>query len=345
MLTDKQIKEFRKYLHKSKNPLFFFDDDPDGLCSYLILKKYVQRGKGAVLRVASILDLSLYHKVKEYNPDYIFVLDIPIIDQDFIDQVNVPIIWLDHHTPIERKGVKYFNPVLTNSNEPRPTTYMAYKIAEEKELFLGTLGCISDWYYPEFAKEFSKKYPDLLSSRIKNPPKAIFDSKLGELINIFAFSLKNPTSKVHKIANTLIKIESPYELLENETSRSKFVHKEIKTHVKEFENLMKTLSKVKPTREKLLIVDLPVTKNSYTSIVSNYFLYKYPQKVTIVARKRDYNVLMSIRSKEIDINKILEKSLKDLDGFGGGHKTACGASVRRDQFEDFIKKFKEYLKK
>ena len=50
MLKKTQIEEFRKYLKKSENPLFFFDDDPDGLCSYLILKKYIDKGKGAVLK-------------------------------------------------------------------------------------------------------------------------------------------------------------------------------------------------------------------------------------------------------------------------------------------------------
>ena len=40
MLTDAQIQEIRGFLEKAENPLFLFDDDPDGLTSYLLLKKH-----------------------------------------------------------------------------------------------------------------------------------------------------------------------------------------------------------------------------------------------------------------------------------------------------------------
>jgi len=42
------------------------------------------------------------------------------------------------------------------------------------------VGCISDWFVPEFAKEFSKKYPDLLPKdlKIKSPGTVMFGTKL-----------------------------------------------------------------------------------------------------------------------------------------------------------------------
>ena len=44
MLTKKQINEIREHLEKAQNPLFFFDNDPDGLCSFLLLQRYIGRG-------------------------------------------------------------------------------------------------------------------------------------------------------------------------------------------------------------------------------------------------------------------------------------------------------------
>ena len=35
MIPKKEIKEIRKALSESARPLIFFDDDPDGLCSFL----------------------------------------------------------------------------------------------------------------------------------------------------------------------------------------------------------------------------------------------------------------------------------------------------------------------
>ena len=265
MLSTKQIEEIRGYLKKSENPLFFFDDDPDGLCSYLLLKKYIDKGKGVVLKTKPILEEGLYMKVREYNPDYIFILDIPIVEQEFIDKANVPIIWLDHHKPIDRKGVKYFNPRLNDDKNNKPTTYWAHKITEEKFPWLAAVGTISDWYYPSFAKEFSKQNPKLLPTKIKTPDEAIFNSKLGDIITIFTMVLKNATSKVHRMANLLMKIEDPWELLENETSRSKFINREISKHMNEYEILFEKIDKLKPTKEKIFQVYSPPTKNSYTS--------------------------------------------------------------------------------
>ena len=46
MLTKKQVTEIREHLHHANEPLFLFDNDPDGLCSFLLLQKYVKKGKG-----------------------------------------------------------------------------------------------------------------------------------------------------------------------------------------------------------------------------------------------------------------------------------------------------------
>lgn len=49
-LTTEQINEIRKELDTSFNPLFFFDDDPDGLSSFLLLYRYVREGHGIVVK-------------------------------------------------------------------------------------------------------------------------------------------------------------------------------------------------------------------------------------------------------------------------------------------------------
>lgn len=344
MLTTKQIEEFRNYLNKAENPLFFFDDDPDGLCSYLILKKYINKGKGVVLKTKPTLSEDFYRKVEEYNPDYVFILDIALVDQELLDRINVPVIWLDHHQPQERKRVHYYNPMLNKPQDNKPTTYYANEIAENKFLWLATLGTISDWYYPSFAKEFSKLYPNILPKNVKEANQAIFDSKLGELILIFALILKGPTSKTHRIASLLTKIDDPNELLENITPRSKFINKEIAKLKKEYEYMLKQVESQKPGKEKLFIVFLPLSKNAYTSQISNLMLYRYPKKITMVIRQKDDDYIMSVRSSKQKIEKIFRESLEGLEGFGGGHDLACGGSIAKHQFDIFLNRFKEKLK-
>ena len=52
---------------------------------------------------------------------------------------------------------------------------------------------------------------------------------------------------------------------------------------------------------------------------------------------------MSLRSKEIIIRTVLEKALEGVQGYGGGHEHACGANVKKEDFDRFIENFKKQL--
>ena len=94
MLTTKQISEIKEHLNNAQNPLFFFDNDPDGLCSFILLQRYIKRGKGFPVKSAP-LDKSYFRKINEFNPDYIFILDIPTVSEEFweeIKKINLPIV-------------------------------------------------------------------------------------------------------------------------------------------------------------------------------------------------------------------------------------------------------------
>ena len=73
MLTEKQVKEIHEHLEKAQNPIFFFDNDPDGLCSFLLLQRYIERGKGVAIKSFPSLDASYCRKVEELNADYVFI--------------------------------------------------------------------------------------------------------------------------------------------------------------------------------------------------------------------------------------------------------------------------------
>ena len=74
MLTDDQLDEIRGYLDKAENPLIFFDEDPDGLCSYLLLRKYMDKGRGVIVKRSRDMAELYVRKVEEYSPDIIFIL-------------------------------------------------------------------------------------------------------------------------------------------------------------------------------------------------------------------------------------------------------------------------------
>ncbi len=341
MITNEQINEIKQYLRNSENPLIFFDDDTDGLSAYLLLRRYMNKGKGVILKTAPILNLENIRKVKENNPDLIIVLDIAIVEQEFIDSVNVPIIWLDHHPALKRENVHYYNPRVNDENDARCTTYWCYKITN-KDFWIAMVGIVSDWYLPEFKDRFAEEYPELLDKDVKDVGKAYFDSRLGELIKVFYFLLKGKSNDVNKNIAVLNRVENPNEILEQTTSRGKFLFNYAEK-IKKYYDVMLKEALDKKTKGKLYVYIYSNRKHSFTNMLSTELSYRLDNEVIILGRQTGDRVKFSIRSKRINIQKILEKALVDADGYGGGHEKACGGNVSVDSFSKLVEVFRRSI--
>ena len=49
------------------------------------------------------------------------------------------------------------------------------------------------------------------------------------------------------------------------------------------------------------------------------------------------------RAKNKAIPEALERALQGLEGYGGGHEYACGANINKEDFDEFVKRLREYL--
>src|SRR3989344_2603110 len=339
MIPKSKLLEIKNFLEKSENPLFFFDDDTDGLCSYLLLKKHIDRGKGIITKTTPNLTVDFLPKVEYNRPDFIFILDKPLVDQELIDRINVPVIWLDHHGPYERKGVKYYNPRLQRKSDGRPTSYWCYKVVNEN-LWIAMVGCIGDYFLPEFTKEFSKKYPGLIKKI--NLDKIKFDSELGKLVKTVSFILKGKISEVNEFIDLIYNVESPDEILNQTTNRGKLIYQKYEKINKIYSRFLEEALKIK-TKEKLFLYFNNTTSITFNEELANELIYKFPRKVVIVGREKENMMRLSLRSRKIVLPPILEKALKGLDGFGGGHEHACGAKVSKEDFPEFIERIKKFI--
>ncbi|MFH1401192.1 MAG: DHHA1 domain-containing protein [Nanoarchaeota archaeon] len=337
---DEMIEKMRSVLENSTRPLFLFDDDPDGLVSFLLLYRFAGEGKGVVLKIFPELDERLLGKVEEYGPDVVFILDKPMVSQDFLDKVHVPIYWIDHHQLQDRKKVHYFNPKLWDPIDNRPTSYWAYRIVRQ-DLWLGMVGMVSDWFVPEFADEFSAAYPDLLSVDVRTPDAALFTTPIGKLARIFSFNLKGTTSEVNKSVRVLTRIEDPKEILDHVTARGKFIYKKFEVLDKAYRRI---LASVKVTRDPIIYFEYADDSRSFTSNMSNELLFLHPKKIIIIARRKDEELRMSLRSGTVPILPVLNKALEGLEGYGGGHEMACGANVKARDREEFLSRIKAGIK-
>ncbi|MCB9362314.1 hypothetical protein H6504_02670 [Candidatus Woesearchaeota archaeon] len=341
--TKQQVEQLRDELEHCSNPLFIYDDDNDGLSAYLLLYRYKREGRSIILKSQPNLDLKFLSLVEDQQPDKIFVLDVPQIDQEFLDAVNVPVIWIDHHGPYERNGVKYYNPRMRGDEYNAPTSYLCYQIVEQ-DLWLALIGIIGDWFYPDIAKDFSKEHSDLLPAHISSPPDALFGSKIGVLSHAFNFILKGDMQEVTKYIKALTTIEDPYEILDQKTECGAFIYKKYQKYYEEYSSLLKEAMQ-SVAKSPLVVFIYGEDKTAFTTELSNEILYRYPEKVIIVGREKDGMLKCSLRSgKNHIVRDMLQQALVGVQGHGGGHEHACGAGVNKDDWERFLGSFKEQLR-
>ncbi|MFH0936084.1 MAG: DHH family phosphoesterase [Candidatus Woesearchaeota archaeon] len=340
MISNKELSDIKKILDKVRKPLFFFDDDEDGLCSYLLLKRHFGKGEGVFVKGNLYVNYS--KKAESYGPDYVFILDKPVVTQEFIDDIKAHIIWIDHHTPIKLDNIKCYNPRIKDPDDRRPVSYWCYKIVK-KDLWIATVGCIGDWYLPEFSKDFSKKYGDLLPVFIKDPGNALFKSKVGELCKIFNFILKGKSLDIRKCLEFLEEIESPYEILNKTTNRGKFIYDRFEQVNKHYKILLEKAMNTE-IKDNVLLFTYSAKEYSLSNFLSNELIYNFPDVLVIVAREKDDNVRLSLRSQTHLLPKLIEKALYGIDGYGGGHEHACGGNVAKKDFIKFIDSIKEQIK-
>jgi single-stranded DNA-specific DHH superfamily exonuclease len=341
MLSEKEIQQIKEELETCKRPLFFFHDDQDGLASFLLLYRSVKEGRGTVLKAKPQLTEQYARKVEEYGADKVFILDIAIVDQEFIDHAKVPIIWIDHHEPVKREKVKYFNPRTRDESANIPVSYLCYQVVQE-DRWIAMVGCLGDWYVPDFVEEFKKKHPDLLPEQYKTAVDILFKTKMGILNKVFSFNLKGSTSEVLKSIKTMTRIDSPYEILDQTTPKGKFVYKKYERINKFYESLKATVLKQKK-EGKVMVFKYTDDKLSLTKDLSNELQYMFQDSVIVLGREKSGEMRCSIRAMKTNLKPIIEKALSDVDGYGGGHEHACGAAIKINDFNKFIQNIEKQL--
>ncbi len=344
MLSEKQISEIREILERSQNPLFFYDNDADGLCSFLLLRRWLGRGKAVAIKAKPALDKQYIRKIHELHPDLIVILDKPMAAESFLNPVkelNLPILWIDHHQaqqPEESlKGIYYYNPTPGSSE---PVTYICYKIARaKKDLWIAMVGCIGDGFLPEFTDEFRKEYEDYFYEK-KNAFDAIFETKLGEIIKILNYALKDKTSNVLNMQKFMIDVKSPADILE-ENAKNSSIHRRYQEISKRIKPL---IEKAESNVEDGIIFFQYGGELSISADLSNELFYRHNNKIIVVAYIQGAKANISIRGNS-DVRKITLKAIEGIENStGGGHEHACGATVMIEDLPKFKENFIRAMK-
>jgi single-stranded DNA-specific DHH superfamily exonuclease len=337
MLTEMQISEIKDHLEKAQNPLFYYDNDCDGLCSYLILRRFLGRGKGVAVRSFPDLNATYARKAGELNADYVFVLDKPVIAKEFIDAINelgLPLVLIDHHEveQVKSDNIFSYNPTKNEGKDKseEPVTYLVQKIANRKEdLWLGVIGCIADHYLPDFSVEFAERYAEFWSKGIKKPFDAYYGTEIGKIAQAINFGLKDSTTNIVNLQNFLISCKGPEDVFLESTNNYSF-RKKYKEIREKYDAL---LEKAKKSVFDNMIFFEYAGDLSISADISNKLSYLFSEKYIVVAYKKGVFTNLSLRGK--NVRGVLEKVLKKVEGSGGGHEDAVGARIKTEDLGKF----------
>ena len=339
MLTKKQVEEIKEHLNKAQNPVFFFDNDQDGLCSFVIMRKFCEKGKGVQIKSYPAMNKDYFRKVSELKADYVFILDKPVVEKDFFDEaerINIPVVWIDHHDVQVKipEFVHYYNPVLNKKRTNEPVTHLCYQISGKKEdLWLDIIGCISDHFYPETYPDFAKIFPELAFDS-KEPFDILYKSKIGKVIMILGFALKDTTTNVVNMMRFLLKAKNPYDILE-ETDANKAIHRRFSEIDKKYTKLLeKARASAEENKGNKILFFQYGGDMSISSEISNQLSYTFPEKVIIIVRLSGSMASFSARGN--GIKEIVANALENIsDSRSGGHENAVGGKIKTEDIEKF----------
>jgi len=346
MLTQKEILGVREHLEKAQNPIFFYDNDADGFCSYVLFRRFIEKGKGVAVKSHPDIDEGYASKAQQLNADYVFVLDRPILGEKFVEEIQklqLPIVWIDHHEVSDEKynDVFVFNPNKGKKKTNEPVSYWAYKITNRKEdLWISLMGCIADHYLPDFTKEFANKHPEHWGKNIKEPFDAYYRTEIGRLARVIGFALKDSVTHVIQLQNFLIKCKSPADMFIELESNKPFA-KKYDEITKKYDVLLEKAKR--DVEDKLLFFNYGGGL-SMSSEISNELSYLYPKHVIVVAYTSGPITNLSLRGKKVKM--VIDKLLPDFENSsGGGHEEAVGVRLQTEDLERFKNEFEKELGK
>ncbi|MBW3011746.1 DHH family phosphoesterase [Candidatus Woesearchaeota archaeon] len=153
--------------------------------------------------------------------------------------------------------------------------------------------------------------------------------------------LKGKTKEVLKAVKILTRLEHPDEILEQKSAAGRFIYKHFSAVNDIYAPMLKKALETKPEGGVYTFIYSDY-RMSITKDLANELSHKMPDKLIVIGREKSDEVKLSLRWNK-NIVPVLEKALEGVDGYGGGHKYACGAAIKKNDFKKFIKQLKENI--
>ncbi|MCF7798607.1 DHH family phosphoesterase [Candidatus Woesearchaeota archaeon] len=332
------------------------DTDPDGMSSAVLLKKGLEK-----LNFKLELNIPKHHgernihdellkELKEHNIDTVIYLDIAAETYPDIKRLeNYKVLVLDHHPTIKDIPVNFtiIKPESLQDeldNHQFCTAELVYRLFSEltsmEELqWLACVGIIGDSCYKP-RKNFVDKV--LTENKVHIKPN-IFDTEFSDVTEFCSYADCVGTKHAYKTV-----FESLYYAKEYKQAIESL--KEFAPVKTEIHRALDNFEKEKEVHGNIIFYNF---QSDYyiNSVVSTILSHNNTKPSTTLLVAQEVGSFMKISARRQDMKenmgKLLQKATKHLpDATGGGHIPAAGATVRKEDFNDFKKNIlKEHKKK
>ena len=330
---EKKVLEYLKNIKEKDGVIIVYNNDLDGMCSCVIVKKYLRKigNEPYIISQPMPPDKNLIKKMQTGVPNKIIFLDMAI-DQcsSVIQKIKgiADILIIDHHLisqNLNSKGVIHYNPRLKDPKLYQSTSYLAYKIVSklngiENIDWIGALGAIADY--------------DLSNSQdlIKEAQKNHDLKKLHKIVAVLDSLKATRTMTCDQIVDVLMALKEPEKILE--TSEFLKSYEEIEN---EKNNIMSNAQSEAKILGDVVLYEIS-SKYNLRSEISTRLAEKHKNKFVIIYEKIGKKINASVRnqSKKYNVDKILKKASQHLNASAGGHEAAGGVTIDEKDWNQLI---------
>ncbi len=330
-----------RLMHGKLKPIILFDDDPDGIISYVLFRRKALFAQPRLVRGTPILEKRLVQRIPS-DVDLTIILDKPGVEEDLARLLPEPVVWIDHHPPATQTLGVYVNP--THAMGLHATTsLLVHMLFPDTPAWLALVGSIADHAYPERLVERMKQdYPFLFEGWDGTLVSLKFDTPLARIIRLVSFSVKGDVRNAYAMLRALVSVQRPEDILVARSGMMGEVWEKYERMEKAYLEQLRDAYAHARDLGRVLAYTYTREGMSFTVDLANELAAR-TGKIIIVGRPYNGQVLFSIRSSREPIVSAVQQAALLAGGTGGGHTHACGARIPEDQAEFFIQTFAKLL--
>jgi len=344
LLFDWQISQGKKFLESiqpDSSVLIIHHSDADGCSSGAIIHKYLTK-KGiknistTSPRFSPRIGEKTQKDISDNPPNYVIIIDIGCESAEYISGLSrkLPALLIDHH---QIHDETFGNTILVNPcNVDLPpvfnpsASYLCHLITNDYDWItvIGTYGDKGESKIQDLTEKVKEKYN-------------LTDELIQKAAHLLDSAEETEPGLAQRAIKVLIDSKKPEDLLNNPE-----LNKYADAIKKEADNVLSTHKQKAEFDDKLNLIVLQIeTKFNIKSDIANTLQEQYPDKLILIYENRGGKTRISLRTMRDDVNfpELIRKALYGIEGKGGGHAKAAGASILTEKFPRFIQNFKKEI--